>query len=586
MDGLCFTSGASFGTSFTGRLVRNEGDICRRGRGRSRDESGRRVVRASIVSPVPTIPTSNRDGEGTSLCEFENRCSSEPGVNLVPVWRKIFSDQLTAVALYRRLVGEDDVEKTSYVLESVTTDGNVGRYSFVGADPVLEIIAKEREVTVLDSRIGKVKETTKEVEDPWALVKEISNDLKPAKVEGLPQAFSGGWVGYGGYDTARYVEAGSLPYSRAPVDDRDLPDLHMSIFQQCVTFDIINKICYVISWVDLRESSSIEAAHERAMNKLNELVDIVKVGKCLSPLEVGVVDIDILGAASTTATPVSNMTKEQYEKAVLDCKEYILQGDAFQIVYSQRFERNSKSHPFSVYRAMRIVNPSPYMIYMQCKGCVLVASSPEILCRVEDNVVTNRPLAGTRRRGSSVEEDKALEQNLLQDEKELAEHRMLVDLGRNDVGRVAKYGSVKPVELMVVERYSHVMHLSSTVVGELQDGLTSFDALRAALPAGTVSGAPKIRAMQIIDELELNRRGPYGGGIGVVSFYDDMNIALALRTMIIPSSNRSADADWKYYIQAGAGIVADSDPEAEYYETVNKAMALSRSIDLADEAFS
>mmetsp|Transcript_6873 Transcript_6873/g.29911 ORF Transcript_6873/g.29911 Transcript_6873/m.29911 type:complete len:229 (-) Transcript_6873:1705-2391(-) len=223
---------------------------------------------------------------------------------------------------------------------------------------------------------------------------------------------------------------------------------------------------------------------------------------------------------------------------------------------------------------------------LQCKGSVLVASSPEILCRVEDNVVTNRPLAGTRRRGSSVEEDKALEQNLLQDEKELAEHRMLVDLGRNDVGRVAKYGSVKPVELMVVERYSHVMHLSSTVVGELKDGLSSFDALRAALPAGTVSGAPKIRAMQIIDELELNRRGPYGGGIGVVSFYDDMNIALALRTMIIPTSNRNADDDWRYYIQAGAGIVADSDPEAEYFETVNKAMALSRSIDLADEAFS
>ncbi|KAJ8908781.1 hypothetical protein NDN08_005486 [Rhodosorus marinus] len=585
MDGLCFTSGASFGTS-TVRLVWNERAVCSRSQGHSKGGSRRRVVRASVVSPVPTIPTSNRDGEGTSLSEFENRCNSEPGVNLVPVWRKVFSDQLTAVALYRRLVGEDDVEKTSYVLESVTTDGNVGRYSFVGADPVLEIIAKEREVTVLDSRSGKLKETKNESEDPWALVKEISNDLKPAKVGGLPQAFSGGWVGYGGYDTARYVEAGSLPFSSGPADDRGLPDLHMSIFQQCVTFDIINKICYVISWVDLRENSTIEAAHEKAMNKLNELVDIVKFGKCRSPLEVGVVDIDILGAASTTAAPVSNMTKEQYEKAVLDCKHYILEGDAFQIVYSQRFERNSKSHPFSVYRAMRIVNPSPYMIYMQCKGSVLVASSPEILCRVEDNVVTNRPLAGTRRRGSSVEEDKALEQNLLQDEKELAEHRMLVDLGRNDVGRVAKYGSVKPVELMVVERYSHVMHLSSTVVGELKDGLSSFDALRAALPAGTVSGAPKIRAMQIIDELELNRRGPYGGGIGVVSFYDDMNIALALRTMIIPSSNRSADDDWKYYIQAGAGIVADSDPEAEYFETVNKAMALSRSIDLADEAFS
>lgn len=270
--------------------------------------------------------------------------------------------------------------------------------------------------------------------------------------------------------------------------------------------------------------------------------------------------------------------------------EYIRAGDIFQVVLGQRFERVSPADPFDVYRALRAVNPSPYMVYLQAGPCILVASSPEILCRVRREsldgplVVTNRPLAGTRRRGATVEEDLALERELLADEKERAEHSMLVDLGRNDVGRVAEPGSIRLPAVMEVERYSHVMHISSTVTGQMRDGLDCWDALRATLPVGTISGAPKIRAMQIIDELEPVRRGPYGGGMGYVGLDGEMDIALALRTIVVPVEMRT-EAGWTYHVQAAGGIVADSQPDPEYQETVNKAAALARAIDLAEEAF-
>lgn len=289
------------------------------------------------------------------------------------------------------------------------------------------------------------------------------------------------------------------------------------------------------------------------------------------------------------------MSKEQFLEAVRRTKEHILAGDIFQLVLSQRFERRTFADPFEIYRSLRVINPSPYMVYLQARGSILVASSPEILCRVENNRrVTNRPLAGTRRRGKTPEEDEALAEGLLADEKELAEHTMLVDLGRNDVGKVSVDGSVKVESLMDIERYSHVMHISSTVTGELLPELDSWDALRAALPVGTVSGAPKVRAMQIIDELETNQRGPYGGGMGYVSYTGAMDMALALRTMIIPTAHYDSlysygdgksRREWTVHIQAGAGLVADSVPESEYEETVNKAAALGRSIDLAEEAF-
>mgnify|MGYP001268984487 FL=1 len=275
--------------------------------------------------------------------------------------------------------------------------------------------------------------------------------------------------------------------------------------------------------------------------------------------------------------------------------DYIRAGDIFQVVLGQRFERRSTVDPFDVYRALRAVNPSPYMVYMQAPGVILVASSPEILCRVRSEggtalqsrgpIVTNRPLAGTRRRGTTPEEDKALELELLADPKETAEHIMLVDLGRNDVGRVATPGTITIPARLAIERYSHVMHISSTITGELRDGLDCWDALRAALPVGTISGAPKIRAMQIIDELEPVRRGPYGGGMGYVGLDGNMDIALALRTMVVPTALRSPTGEWMYHLQAAGGIVADSQPEAEYQETINKAAALARAIEVAEQAF-
>lgn len=281
--------------------------------------------------------------------------------------------------------------------------------------------------------------------------------------------------------------------------------------------------------------------------------------------------------------------------AISEAKEHIQAGDVFQLVLSQRFERRTFADPFEIYRALRVVNPSPYMVYMQARGCILVSSSPEILCRLDESrIVTNRPLAGTRRRGADPEQDAALEKELLADEKECAEHVMLVDLGRNDVGKVAKSGSVVVEKLFEIERYSHVMHISSTVTGKLLDGLDCWDALRAALPAGTVSGAPKVRAMQIIDDLEVNKRGPYGGGIGHVSFTGNMDMALALRTMVIPTTADDAiysyrgprpRREWVVHLQAGAGVVADSVPEKEFEETINKAAALGRAIDLAEQAF-
>jgi len=296
-------------------------------------------------------------------------------------------------------------------------------------------------------------------------------------------------------------------------------------------------------------------------------------------LPMGRVDLD----SAPRQLPESNMGREAYEGIVDAAKQYISAGDIFQVVLSQRFDLSSSADPFDVYRALRIVNPSPYMFYVQVEGAILIGSSPEILCRVQDREVTNRPLAGTRRRGSNPQEDTALESELLADPKERAEHVMLVDLGRNDVGRVAKPGSIDLPQVMVIERYSHVMHISSSVTGHLRNDLDCWDALRHTLPVGTVSGAPKVRAMQIIDELEAARRGPYAGAVGYADFAGNMDMAIALRTMVaLPPRDGGA---WNYHVQAGAGIVADSVPANEHRETVNKAAALAKAIDLAEKAF-
>jgi anthranilate synthase component 1 len=394
------------------------------------------------------------------------------------------------------------------------------------------------------------------------------------------------------YDTVRYVEKRKLPFSKAPEDDRNLPDMHLGLYDDVVVFDHVEKKAYVIHWIRLDGSLPYEKAYSNGMQHLENLV--AKLHD-IEPPKLAAGNVNLQTRQFGPSLDNSNVTCEEYKEAVVKAKEHILAGDIFQIVLSQRFERRTFADPFEVYRALRVVNPSPYMGYLQARGCILVASSPEILTKVKQNKIVNRPLAGTSKRGKNEVEDKRLEKELLENEKQCAEHIMLVDLGRNDVGKVTKYGSVKVEKLMNIERYSHVMHISSTVTGELQDGLTCWDVLRAALPVGTVSGAPKVKAMELIDELEPTRRGPYSGGFGGVSFTGDMDIALSLRTIVFPTAcqyntmysykDANKRREWVAYLQAGAGVVADSDPQDEHCECQNKAAGLARAIDLAESAF-
>ncbi|HRQ74796.1 MAG TPA: anthranilate synthase component I [Phycisphaerales bacterium] len=518
--------------------------------------------------------------------------------NLVALSRRLMSDQLTPVLAYRRLVAPDERTAPSFLFESVEGGATVGRYSFVGAQPSVEVLACEHDVSVLDHRTGETK--TFHDDDPLSVPRNLTARwrlAKPRAGAALP-GFTGGWVGYAGYDTVRYLEGEKLPFRAAPRDDRNLPDMHFGLYRQVAVFDHVSKLLHAISHVLIDEYDSIDDAYDAGCAELDEFVRRLETHTV--PLPPGAVDLDLSQLPGSEHLR-GNFTKQDFESAVGKTKAYIAAGDAFQVVLSQRFERQTSADPFDIYRALRIVNPSPYMIYLQAQGSILVASSPEILCRVHNGIVTNRPLAGTRRRGATPEQDAALEAALRGSEKERAEHIMLVDLGRNDLGRVCETRSITLERIMEVERYSHVMHLSSTITGRLREGLSSWDALRNTLPVGTVSGAPKVRAMQIIDELEPTRRGPYAGGIGAVGFSGDMDIALALRTMVVETSkaegDRSTDqqvnkstcgddaALWTVHLQAGAGIVADSEPSAEYDETVNKAAALGRAIDLAEAAF-
>lgn len=502
--------------------------------------------------------------------------------NLVPLVRRLMSDQLTPVLAYRRLVAPDERTAPSFLFESVESGQTVGRHSFLGAQPSVEIIARREQVTITDHRSGATR--VERHENPLDVPRALTGSWKPVRPSGSGAAklplFTGGWVGYAGYDTVRYLEPGKLPFDSAPRDDRNLPDLHFGLYRQVAIFDHVDKVLYAIHHVLLDEHETVDAAYDAGLSELDRFVTRLETHSV--PLPAGGIEMDL---SSPPRTEMScNFERAEFERAVERCREYIAAGDAFQIVVSQRFERQTTADPFEIYRALRVVNPSPYMIYLQAADSILVASSPEILCRVHEGIVTNRPLAGTRKRGATDAEDAALERELRADEKETAEHVMLVDLGRNDLGQVCAIGSIALERVLDVERYSHVMHLSSTVTGRLRDGTDSWEALRRTLPVGTVSGAPKIRAMQIIDELEPTRRGPYAGGIGLVGFHGDMDIALALRTMVVPTALWNG-SQWTVHLQAGAGIVADSVPANEYEETVNKAAALGRAIDLAERAF-
>ena len=514
--------------------------------------------------------------------------AARPGDTLaVPISERVLADQLTPVLAYRRLVAADVRTEPSFLLESVEGGERQGRHSILGAHPSRQVLAFGNTVTITDAD-GSTDERT--MDNPLHAPRDLAKHIRlvepgpDRRSAHLPDCFLGGWVGYAGYDTVRYGEP--IKLAAPPPDDRGLPDMHFAFHDGVVVFDNVDKLVYVVQLAMVAPGTDPAAAYARAVARIEQTCR--QIQQHSKPLGLGRVGIE-----RDTPRLASNTTRGQFEASVEAAVEYIRAGDIFQVVLGQRFERESKADPFDVYRALRAVNPSPYMVYMQSPGCILVAASPEILCRVRtddagNRIVTNRPLAGTRKRGATPDEDNALETDLLADPKERAEHAMLVDLARNDVGRVAQPGTIRCGPLMEVERYSHVMHISSTVTGALRDTLDAWDALHAALPVGTVSGAPKIRAMQIIDELEPVKRGPYGGGFGAIGLDGDMDIALALRTIVIPTAGWSPDARdyrWTYHVQAGAGVVLDSDPGKEFDETVNKAQALARAIDLAERAF-
>ncbi len=475
----------------------------------------------------------------------------------VPVYRQLTGDGLTPVSAFRKIARAGP----SFLFESVIGGEKVGRFSFLGTEPFLRFEARGQEVSVATGREPEPPRRTVSA-DPFGELQRLVESYQSVQLPGLPR-FVAGAVGYAAYDAVRYTEF--LP--DAPPDDRGLPDLAFHFYDRMVIFDHIRKTVLVVALARVRAGRSPAEAYAQAASAVDDLVArLEQPGPDLS-----LVDIDTEGPV-TLATE-SNFTREGYEAVVRHCQEYIKAGDVFQVVPSQRFQVENQADPFDIYRALRVVNPSPFLFYLPFDGYSLIGSSPEILVRVEDGTVTIRPLAGTRRRGQDEAEDLALAEELLADPKERAEHIMLVDLGRNDVGRVADFATVALSDVMKVERYSHVMHITSNVTGRLAAGKTAFDALRAGLPAGTVSGAPKVRAMQIIDEVEPQRRGPYAGAVGYIDFTGNMDTCIALRTLVL-QGNRA-------YVQAGGGVVFDSVPADEYEETLNKARGLLKAIEIA-----
>ena len=478
---------------------------------------------------------------------------------LVPIFRQLTSDSLTPVTVWQRLSEGD----WSFLFESVVGGEKIGRYSFVGSQPFLTISAWDRRMETRHAD-GTTREW--ESSDPLTELDNLLAEYSCAEVPGLPR-FCGGAVGFAGYDVIRYTE--NLP--NTPHDDRGLPDLCFSLYDTMVVFDHISKAVLAVALADCQDQSPADA-RANAEHRLEELCSRLSTDKHPVPIN----DIDLTVEPELTAE--SNFSQEEFEAAVESCREFIRAGDIFQVVIGQRLAHQSTAAPIDVYRALRMVNPSPFMFLVQTPDVHLVGSSPEIMVRVEDGETTIRPLAGTRKRGQTEQEGRELAEELLADPKEVAEHVMLIDLARNDVGRVANFGTVDLTDVMVVERYSHVMHITSNVTGQLKDGMTPVEALRAGLPAGTVSGAPKVRAMEIIDNIEPHKRGPYAGAVGYIDFTGNMDTCIALRTLVMQ--------DGVIYVQAGAGIVADSVPEMEYRETLNKAGALLKAIHVAETQLS
>ena len=468
--------------------------------------------------------------------------------NRIPVTREVLADLETPLSVYLKLA----LGANSYLFESVQGGEKWGRYSLIGlqTSTVLKVFGNRLEII----RDGKpmVNRTTS---DPLAEVERFRQLFSMPNLPELPR-FTGGLVGYFGYDTARFVEP-RLAKSTPP-DELDAPDILLLASDEVAIFDNLSGTIMLVVHVDAAEAKALEKAEAR-LDELEAL--LAKPTPVLPPM-------NLKADGLSEEAFVSSFGKQDYMAAVDKIKDYVLAGDVMQVVPSQRLSAPFTAEPINLYRALRRLNPSPYMYFLDLDGIHIVGSSPEVLARLEDGQVTVRPIAGTRRRGQTEEEDQALEREMLADPKEIAEHLMLIDLGRNDVGRISQTGTVEVTEKMVVERYSHVMHITSNVVGTVNEGMGALEVLKATLPAGTLSGAPKIRAMEIIDELEPVKRGIYGGAVGYIGWSGNMDTAIAIRTAVIK--------DGQLHVQAGAGIVADSVPESEWEETMNKARAIMR----------
>jgi anthranilate synthase component 1 len=475
------------------------------------------------------------------------------GYNRIPLSREVLADLDTPLSAYLKLADAP----YSYLFESVQGGEKWGRYSMIGLP--CRTIVRVRDKDIVVEQDGQVIETA-QANDPLAWIEQFQTRYRVAETDSLPK-FNGGLVGYFGYDTVRYVES---RLNKAPESDPlQCPDILLMVSDELVVFDNLSGRLYLIVHADPNTENAYRIAQQR-LDELTQTLRQTAMNFQQNKVHKQVNEEDFQ----------SGFTQQGFTDAVEKAKQYINDGDIMQVVLSQRLTISYSAPPIDLYRALRTLNPSPYMFYMHLDDFYVVGSSPEILVRMEDKEVTVRPIAGTRPRGKNEEEDIALEQDLLSDPKELAEHLMLIDLGRNDVGRVSKTGTVELTDKMVIERYSHVMHIVSNVTGQVLDDMSAIDALRATFPAGTVSGAPKVRAMEIIDELEPVKRGVYAGAVGYLSWSGNMDTAIAIRTAVIKND--------LLHIQAGAGIVYDSVPEMEWKETMNKARAIFRAVAMAE----
>lgn len=484
--------------------------------------------------------------------------SAESG--LVPVFKEVVADLDTPLTLFAKV---ECKYHDTFLFESMEGGEKWGRYSFIGFDPLVAFSSKGDVVNTKYYEGAKVR-TNQETGDPLKILKQLIHDFKAVEYDELPK-FCGGAVGFLGYDMVRFME--DLPDVKDPLD---FPDSSFIFPKIVLVHDSFKQTVKIVCWVRT-EGMASKDCYSEAMGEIDKVTALLRDQVPTSFYE------ESQKGTSSAHKFTSNMAAETFHGMVDRAKEYIRAGDIIQVVLSQRFHTKTELNSTTLYRALRHINPSPYLFYLKFGDLVQIGSSPEILVRKEGNNIELRPIAGTRKRGVTVEEDLALEKELLADPKECAEHMMLVDLGRNDVGRVAKSGSIDVYDLLVIERYSHVMHIVSGVRGKIRDGLDQFDVMSACFPAGTVSGAPKIRAMEIIDELEPERRGPYAGSVGYFGFSGNMDFCITIRTFVMQGND--------LWVQAGAGIVSDSVPEKEFEETVNKSMGLRRAVEIAEEGF-